>query len=162
MADVGAFDEMKVELDHGEIVRMNPPYNDHAFAVGAVMAKLFSAVRVPGIMVVPEITLQLPDETVRVFDAALVRRETATGRVLHPGDVLLAIEASDTTLDYDLGPKLRDYAAAGIAHYWVIDIQAKAVHVMAEPAGDRYASRSTTRFGEPLDLPEGLGSIVLD
>jgi Uma2 family endonuclease len=162
MADLGAFEDMRVELDHGEIVRMNPPYNDHAFTLGAVMGKLFQAVQAPEWSVVPEITIHLPDETVRVFDAAVVRQRSKAGRVLAAGDVLLAIEASDTTLNYDLGPKLRDYATAAIPHYWVIDIQARVVHVMSDPAGDRYASRSTVGFGEPLGLPEGLGTIVID
>jgi Uma2 family endonuclease len=162
MADVGAFDEMKVELDHGEIVRMNPPYNDHAFALGTVMRKLFEAVHSQGLSVVPEITVELADDTIRAFDAAIVRSDAAGDRVLGPRQVLLAIEVADTTLDYDLGRKLRDYATAEIPYYWVVDVQAKAVHVMSGPAQDRYESRETIRFGEPMQLPEGLGTIVLD
>jgi Uma2 family endonuclease len=162
MVDLGAFEDMRVELDHGEIVRMNPPYNDHAFTLGAVMRQLFQAVQEPGLVVVPEITVDLGDETLRVFDAAVVRRSSAAERLLTPEVVVLAIEVSDTTLNYDLGPKLRDYATAAIPDYWVIAVQAKLVHVMSNPIGDRYATRITVPFGEPLALPQGLGTIVLD
>jgi Uma2 family endonuclease len=162
MADLGAFEDMRVELDHGEIVRMNPPFNDHAFTLGAVMRQLFQAVQGAEMAVVPEITVDLGDETLRVFDAAIVRRSSAAERLLAPEAVVLAIEVSDTTLNYDLGPKLRDYATAAIPDYWVIDVQARVVHVMSGPTGDRYATRSTVPFGEPLALPEGLGTIVLD
>lgn len=161
MADLGAFDDMKVELDHGEIIRMNPPHNDHSFALGTVMRALFEAVPTGAIAVVPEIAILLPDETVRAFDAALVRSEAANEKLLLPRHVVLAIEVSDSSLEYDLGPKLRDYAAAGIAYYWVVDVQAKAVRVMSAPREDGYGKSATIRFGEALELPEGLGTILL-
>ena len=44
------------------------------------------------------------------------------GRNPGPGDIVLIVEVSDTTLDHDLGPKARLYARAGIQEYWVIDI----------------------------------------
>ncbi len=161
MAELGAFDDIKVELDHGEIVRMNPPHNDHAFTLGLVMRSLFEAVRSGDILAVPEITVLLPDETVRAFDAALVRDAARKEKLLAPRHVVLGIEVADTSLEYDLGPKLRDYAAAGIAHYWVVDVQGKAVRAMWGPREDGYAKTAIVRFGEPLELPEGLGTITI-
>lgn len=162
MAELGAFDDIKVELDHGEIVRMNPPHNDHAFTLGTLMRALFGAVQIGDLIVVPEITVVLPDETVRAFDAAIVRSAATADKLLAPEHVLLAVEISDTTLHYDLGVKLRDYAAAGIPNYWVVDVKSRAVHVMAGAEGEVYRDAHIVRFGEPLALPEGLGTIVLD
>ena len=45
MAGLGAFDDMKVELDHGELIRMNPPLSAHAAAAGQVLAMLYRTVR---------------------------------------------------------------------------------------------------------------------
>ena len=49
----------------------------------------------------------------------------------HPGpdDVALLIEVSDTSLGYDTGDKLKMYAKAGIAVYWVVDIENQRVIV---------------------------------
>ena len=45
----------------------------------------------------------------------------------HPAvdDIYLVVEVSDTTLDFDLADKRALYSRAGIAEYWVIDVQAK-------------------------------------
>jgi len=42
-----------------------------------------------------------------------------------PADIFLVIEVADTTLDFDLADKRALYVAAGIAEYWVIDVQAE-------------------------------------
>jgi Uma2 family endonuclease len=50
-----------------------------------------------------------------------------------PADVGLVIEISDTTLDRDLGLKLRSYARAGITIYWVLDLSSLTLHVYTDP-----------------------------
>jgi len=161
MADLGAFDDMKVELDHGELVRMNPPYTAHAIAQAQTLRELFRAIQSDKVAVVPEITVLLGPDTVRAFDAALIAPAALKDKVLKPDHVILGIEVSESTLDRDLGEKLRDYASAGIGHYWVVDPKARAVHVMSEPADESYRNQEIIRFGEPLELPDGLGAIVL-
>ncbi|MFL6861644.1 MAG: Uma2 family endonuclease [Allosphingosinicella sp.] len=162
MADVGAFEDMKVELDHGELIRMNPPYTAHAACQMRIGTALVEAVKARPLTVVGEVTVRLDDETVRGLDAAVIDSASVSEQVLEPGHIRVGIEISDTTLETDLGPKLRDYASAGIATYWVVDLNARAVHVMIEPDGNGYRSRTLVRFGEPLTLPDGLGTIVLD
>jgi len=53
--------------------------------------------------------------------------------------VLLIIEVSDSSLDYDRGPKAVAYARSGIPEYWIIDLKQRAVQVMTEanPRGYR-------------------------
>jgi Uma2 family endonuclease len=162
MAGLGAFDDMRVELDHGELVRMNPPYTAHAIVQAQVLKKLFRSLVSTDVEVVSEISVLLPDDTIRAFDAAIIVRAALEEEVLRPQHVVLGIEVSDTTLNLDLGDKLRDYADAGIPVYWVVDVQARAVHVLQDPGGRDYRRRKIVRFEESLDLPEGLGTIVLD
>jgi len=52
------------------------------------------------------------------------------------------VEVSATTLDYDLTTEAELYATAGIAEYWVLDVEGRALHV----------------FREPEPLPTGLGA----
>ncbi len=82
--------------------------------------------------------------------------------MLAPGQVELAIEVADTSLEHDLGANARDYAEAGLPLYWVIDVNARVTHVMSDPQEGRYTRREVVRFGEPLALPGGQGSITLD
>ena len=161
MAELGAFDDMKVELDHGELVRMNPPYTAHGVGQGQVIARLAAAFSGTDISVVGEVTIVLGEDTVRAFDAALVEAAALERKVLNSEHVLLGVEIADTTLDRDLGRKLRDYAAAGVPNYWVVDLNARVVHVMTEPRDQGYGKREVIRFGEPLYVPGSDRTIVL-
>ena len=53
----------------------------------------------------------------------------------HPGpaDLAVLIEVSDTTLALDRGRKLRIYAAAGVAPYWIVNLVHRRVEVYDEP-----------------------------
>jgi Uma2 family endonuclease len=58
-------------------------------------------------------------------------------------DVLLLIEVAESSLAYDRSTKLRLYAEAGVAEYWVVDAAAERieVHRTAEAGGYRDVSR---------------------
>lgn len=60
----------------------------------------------------------------------------------HPTTALLVVEVSDSTLAYDLTTKAELYATAGVADYWVLDVENRQLHV----------------FREPEALPAGLGA----
>jgi hypothetical protein len=49
-------------------------------------------------------------------------------------DVLLIVEVSDTTLDYDRGEKLRLYARHGIPEYWIVDPEIDVPSLAVAPA----------------------------
>ena len=51
----------------------------------------------------------------------------------HPTTAALAVEVSDSTLATDLGVKVALYAQANVAEYWVIDINARTLHVYRTP-----------------------------
>ncbi len=72
-------------------------------------------------------------------------------------DVRLVIEVSDSTLAFDLGPKARRYARAGIPEYWVFDIAGRRLIVHRSPQAGGYSVITAYAEGErvaPLAVPE--------
>ena len=152
MAAAGAFIDMKVELIDGELQRMNPPLSDHGNRQMRVGIRLWQAIR-DDTRIVGDTAIQLNDDTVVACDVALLCAAVDCNRSLLPVDVLLVVEVSETTLGRDIGMKRQKYAAAGIAHYWVVDGQRGVVHVYGEPVAGDYAQIATVRFGAPLAVP---------
>jgi Uma2 family endonuclease len=71
-------------------------------------------------------------------------------------DVRLVIEVSDSTLAFDLGPKARLYARAGIPEYWVFDIGGRRLIVHRYPQAGSYSAVTAYAEGEsvtPFTLP---------
>ena len=161
MAASGAFDGMKVELIDGELQRMNPPNSDHGMRQATIIGKLWATFERRGEVVTGETGIQLDDDTVVGCDVAVLRAAVEDNRLLDPADLLLVVEIAETTLDRDTGIKRRKYAAAGIAHYWVIDGARRVVHVYGEPVAGDYAAIATVRFGELLAVPGADAAITL-
>lgn len=63
---------------------------------------------------------------------------------------LLVIEVSDTTLAYDRGRKARRYGRAGIADYWIVNLQDRRLEVYRNPVlqGRQYRCQSIQSLGE--------------
>jgi Uma2 family endonuclease len=84
-----------------------------------------------------------------------------------PQDVALAVEVSDSTLAFDRSAKARLYARAGIAEYWVLDINGRRMLVHRDPQGGAY--QSVVAYGEtekisPLAAPSAellVGEVLL-
>jgi Uma2 family endonuclease len=77
-----------------------------------------------------------------------------------PGDVLLLIEVSDTTLPYDRGVKLPLYARAGILEIWIVDLAGEIIERHTDPSGNGYRRVEQLRRGEKLE-PEALPELAL-
>lgn len=60
-----------------------------------------------------------------------------------PADIALVIEIADTSLAYERGPKLRDYARNGIPAYWIVNVIDRVVECHADP--DRSIENPTYR-----------------
>ena len=84
---------------------------------------------------------------------------------IHPTatEVHLAVEISDSTLDYDLSIKARLYSAAGVVEYWVVDLQHRRLHVHQEPTASGYARILTLAESQsiaPLAKPEATVAVT--
>ncbi len=74
-----------------------------------------------------------------------------------PHQLELVIEVSDTTVAFDRGIKARLYARAGIADYWVLDVQGRRLIVHRDPRDGRYHSVASYNESEsvaPLAAPQ--------
>lgn len=73
---------------------------------------------------------------------------------LHPtaADARLVIEVSDATLDDDLGARARRYARAGVAEFWVLELQNRCLHRHTVPEESGF--RSVLRLAESNNIED--------
>ena len=131
LGDLGLFEGRGAKLIDGQIVEegpMNPPHAIAATKTEDLIREAFGKgwhVRVSKPLVFGQTTDPQPDVAV------------LPGRPgdypSHPTTAALVVEVCDTTLRYDTTAKLAAYAAAGIADYWVLDVNGRQLHVFRDP-----------------------------
>jgi Uma2 family endonuclease len=162
-AEVGLFDDRRVELLNGEIIEVPSQAHPHRLSITRLTRLLIQAFDPSHYWVVVQGTLVLsrysaPDPDFHVFD---VPEGTPDDELPTP---FLVIEVSDTTYLKDSGPKLRLYASAGVPDYWMVNLPKRQIEVYRQPenptgrlADCRYASITTRRAGDlvtPLHRPD--------
>lgn len=161
MGDLGWFEGQRAELIDGEIVVLSPQNFRHAYTTDRIAALLRS-------LVGPQywVRTQLPLDTGRTSlpepDVSIVLGPPERYQD-HPSETLLAIEVSDTTLAFDRGRKAANYAAAGIADCWIVNLNQRQLEVFRDPQPDptqanrwRYRSSQILTPADtvsPLQLP---------
>jgi Uma2 family endonuclease len=130
LARLGHFAGKRVELVFGEIVEMSPVGWFHRVACRKLDRALTAAFAGCG-WVDTDGPLDLghsePEPDVAVFAGAF---EDYTD---HPTCAILVVEVSDTTLNDDLTTRAELYATAGVPEYWVLDVNARELHVFRDP-----------------------------
>lgn len=159
MDECGAFDDLKVELVDGELQFMQKPKTNHAMRQAQLVIRLAAIVGEDRVM--GETAIDLGNNTILTCDAAVLLRTIDDNRIATPDDLLLVAEVAETTRRRDLGMKRGKYAAAGIAHYWVIDGPYGVAVAHSSPADGDYVEVNTVRFGEPLAVPGTDATITL-
>lgn len=152
MAGGGALQGMRVELVGGRLVRVSPSNTAHSRRVALVSGALYAHLGKEAPVLIDPMLL-LADDRVLAPDIVLATDAALADGPLPVGQVLLAIEVSDTSIGRDLGWKARDYARAGIPHYWVVDIAGAVTHVFSAPGDTGFGARTVVRFTEPLSVP---------
>jgi Uma2 family endonuclease len=76
-------------------------------------------------------------------DVVVVRGHTRRYLDRHPGpdNVGLVVEVADASLEHDQTLKLRLYAEAGIAVYWIVNLVESRVEVYTDPTAGGYRQR---------------------
>jgi Uma2 family endonuclease len=96
-------------------------------------------------------------------DGAVVRGTLDDYTHQHPGssDVLMVIEASDSSLEYDRTSKQRVYASASIPVYWIINVVERRIEVYENPQAPlgKYGRRTDFSSGSSIRLTLGASSI---
>jgi len=150
--ETGVFEKYsKSELLEGEIVVVNAQFSRHARIKSNLMVSLANSLRALGSPLDAwcEVSINLSPDTMPEPDIVLTSFR-GTGPV--PLEtVALVVEVSDATLDIDLGRKLRIYAEASIAEYWVIDLNGEQALRLWEPTGGGYVRRDETPLGDLLE-----------
>jgi Uma2 family endonuclease len=148
MVDLGLFDNEKVELLKGFIVRMSPQKSRHAgavqyltqFFVPALVSSGRASVRVRLPFVVDPDSEPEPDVALVPF---------AGYRDRHPDRAFLIVEVAETSLAADRD-KAAVYAAGDVPEYWIVDTTHEIVEVHRDVADGAYTQVTTHRRGESI------------
>jgi Uma2 family endonuclease len=135
-----AVPEQRLELIDGEVLEVIAKGTRHTAVVHrlirAIEACLAAALEEP-LQLRVEAPLNLGPAHEPEPDLALVARRDDDYWYAHPtaAETTLVIEVADSSLVFDLEAKARLYGAAGIPHYWVVDVQAPRLHVVHSVPG---------------------------
>jgi Uma2 family endonuclease len=146
----------RVELIEGVIVEMSPQgsrHNNCLLLLNRLLAPLTER-----FIVGVQATIAISDGSVFDPDVALLRPNDEY-KQRHPRaeDILLIIEAAESSLKRDQQVKLPIYAKARIQEYWIADLEDEALLVYRDPLPSGYGQIQTLRGDEqisPLAAPD--------
>lgn len=139
-------DSRRMELIEGEVVVMMPPGPLHSGFTDetedVIRRKIGGSFRVRC-----QHPIRINRHNEPQPDIAVVKPRKDAYALSHPDpdDVLLIIEVSDSSLEFDLNVKRLTYAKAEIAEYWVLDVNAHELHVFLNPWQGDYTQHATFR-----------------
>jgi Uma2 family endonuclease len=146
----------RVQLVNGWIVEMPPVGPEHSTSTSLAEAALLP--NLPGgwiLRIQDPITLPTGEPEP---DLVVVRGAIRDYSKRHPGaqDVGLLVEVADATLNFDRMEKESEYAAAGVAEYWLINLVDRQVEVHRHPqtaqTGSEYRSREVFKEAASVDF----------
>ena len=152
MAEAGILcHDDRVELLAGEIIAMSPTGSRHAASVTG-LNHLMTVQLGDRAVVWVQNPVQLDSHSEPEPDVMLLRWRDDFYSSAHPGpdDVLLLIEVSDTTIEFDRNVKLSLYADARIPETWIVNIPDRVVEIYTDPSGGVYGSRRVVGQGESV------------
>ena len=151
----GGLGDKRVELRRGLIAEMSPQHMPHARVKRLLTKAIEAALAAAGLdwIVDQEVSVSFGDDFQPLPDIVVWTPELASAEMDGPAPglaVKLIVEVADASLADDLGEKLDDYAAAGLAEYWVADVKGRLVLRHADKAMSGYTRREPASFGETI------------
>ncbi len=161
MGDAGVFHPTdRVELIQGELIQMAPIGGAHIQLVNLITRILDRQVGEEAV-VSAQNPILLPPDSEPEPDISVLRPECLYRKeVPSAKDVLLVIEVSVTTLEYDRDVKIPLYAAHGIPEVWIFDPTTRAVLMYREPTRNSY-QRLLTPQNDEVVSPQLLPNVRL-
>jgi len=161
MVNAGIFGPKdRLILWNGRLVRKmtkNPP---HVFAHNQ-LARRIQAVVPAGWFAEQDQPMTLGDYGCPEPDVKVVRGSPDAFRSRTPtaGDVCLIAEVADSSLPFDVGEILENYARGGVLVYWVVNLPDRRVEVYSDPTGpaEQPTYQSRQDYGPDDEVP-----VVLD
>jgi Uma2 family endonuclease len=167
LVENGLIDGGKFELIDGEIIYKIGQGRLHVAVITGIIAVLSALFGADSIQSQAPIGIGQSDPYSDPEPDVAVLRGTVEDYVdLDPrpdSDILLVVEASNTTVIGDTTTKARLYAANGVQEYWVVVIPRRELIVFRSPADGEYADVRTWSEGQlvsPLARPESEVSVT--
>lgn len=162
MAKVGLLaPDARVELIEGVIIDMPPIGSRHSSMVGQLTHSLARAAGNQA-FVQPQGSVRLGHQSEPQPDIIVLkpRADCYVSAGPKPTDVLLMIEVSMTTLQYDRKVKIPLYARYGITEYWIVNLLAKQVEIHHQPIQDRYQQKTTVNCADQIGIAQIPGAML--
>lgn len=162
LCDAGAFVGFgKTELIDGKVFEVSPQYRRHGFIKDELAYRLRRALEElqSPLHVATEQSVAIGVHTEPQPDIILTTEPRGDGPIPLKS-VALIVEIADNTLAFDLNEKAAQYAAGGVAEYWVADVNAKVIHQLWAPGGEAYTLRRELAFGERIEAVTVAGLVV--
>ena len=160
LLEMGILEEARFELIDGDIIPKMTQHERHIYTCKQVQKALEALFGTDYVRLAAPIAIGEYEEPEP--DAAVMQRPLVDylrlGTPL-PEEVRLAVEVSDRTLRQDLNTKKSQYGKAGIPEYWVININARTLHVFRQPTETGYESETILTSDEtvgPLATPDAV------
>ncbi|HEY0602208.1 MAG TPA: Uma2 family endonuclease [Herpetosiphonaceae bacterium] len=156
MAEVGLFDQKRVELIEGRVIEMSPMGSVHATVV-TLTARPAERAFGPAYFVRWQMPFTVSDLSEPEPDVAVIQGNVREYTIAHPTTAALIVEVAETSLTYDRIEKNSLYARAGIADYWIVNLVNEQVEVYRDPQPDpeaiygfSYATMLTLTRGDTI------------
>lgn len=143
--------EDRVQLIDGEILEMPPIGARHGSVTGRLSKWMYQAVGDAAIIRLGN-PVNLGEYSQPQPDLMLLEPRADDYIEAHPGpeNVLLLVEVSDSTLDFDQGRKRELYARFAIREYWVIDVKNRSIDAYSDPAHGEFRSAVKHRLHDTI------------
>jgi Uma2 family endonuclease len=163
LAEQGRFGRHeKIELIHGEIVRMLPAGYRHFYTIACIHRWLNKKLG-DEVLIGSQGTVRLRIDTAPEPDLVVFRQHARRlKRHIGPAEIHWIIEVAESSIAYDTQIKRQLYAAAGIAEYWVVDLNVPRLLIYRRPEHGDYAEQLTFNPDQPVApaaFPEAAGSL---
>ncbi|AFY74944.1 Protein of unknown function (DUF820) [Synechococcus sp. PCC 7502] len=145
-------EEDQIELLEGVLIAKMPKNPQHRFSTGLLQDALLAILPANYHLNLQEpITLK---DSEPEPDLTIVRGQRLDYRDRHPtaSDLELVVEVSSSTLERDRTLKHRIYAGAGIATYWILNLEDRQLEVYTNPSESEYLHCQVFNEAESVSL----------
>uniref|UniRef100_A0AAU2VNT0 Uma2 family endonuclease n=1 Tax=Streptomyces sp. NBC_00008 TaxID=2903610 RepID=A0AAU2VNT0_9ACTN len=153
----------RVEILQGRLTVTPPADGTHALALSWLGEEFGARARKSGLRLVQGVGLWLPTgpDDYAIPDLSVVEadfREAHAMKNCYAAHVFrMVVEVTSTNWADDLGPKVEDYAQAGIPVYVVADRKHDQVLLCTDPRGGEYKNQAHHKRGTSFSVPEEVG-----
>lgn len=158
----GSFGGQETELVDGDVIVISPEWMPHMRIKDEIAYALRRAIETVGLdlRVGTGGSVQL-SETDQPRPDVIVMRPVSSERAVPREAVMLLVEVSASTLQFDLNDKAPLYARFGIPEYWTVDVQGRCIHRWSQPTSTEYSAHVEVKFGQPMTSVT-IDDIVID